>query len=188
MISKPQHIKKQTVLSKLSATMTVQHSVRFLMLCLSVLSVSVFAVNTYAGKLNFDTLDFPRAEKAMTNEGKPLVLYISQTGCLICKRLERDVLSKVLKNNDYLAKISLQKTLWDSPSTVTWINNTQTLPDTIAQHYEIAATPTLLFLDNKGNEIAKRIVGYVNDDFYWDYLDKRIEKAQKVLASKSALH
>ncbi len=153
-------------------------------LLLSAFAISWFANSVMAGRRAFDTLDFPLAVNAMKTEGKPLVLYISQTGCIICKRLERDVLSKVLKNDEYGKNITLQKILWDSPTPVNWIKGAPTLPDTIAHHFEIAATPTLLFLDNKGNEIAKRIVGYVNDDFYWDYLDKRIEKSRSTIASQ----
>ncbi len=146
------------------------------------ISVLLFPSAAHAGKLKFEELNFPLAVEAMKHKGKPLVLYISQTGCIICKRLERDVLSKVLKNDEYDKKITLQKILWDRTKPVAWIGSKQKLPNAIAQHYDLAATPTLLFLDHQGNEIAKRIVGYVNDDFYWDYLDKRIDKSRNIIA------
>ena len=36
---------------------------------------------------------------------------------------------------------------------------------------------TLLFLNDKGEEVAERILGYNTPEFYGAYLDKAIDKA-----------
>jgi hypothetical protein len=45
----------------------------------------------------------------------------------------------------------------------------------------VVGTPTLLFLDNKGEELTSRLVGYHSEDFYWYYFDEAIEIARNEL-------
>ena len=50
-----------------------------------------------------------------------------------------------------------------------------------AGRYDAAITPTLLFLDARGREAGKRIVGISNIEYYGFYLDKAIASAIQAL-------
>ena len=47
----------------------------------------------------------------------------------------------------------------------------------IVNEYGVFGTPTLLFLDGAGHEIAERLVGYQSVDFYWSYFERTIASA-----------
>jgi hypothetical protein len=51
-----------------------------------------------------------------------------------------------------------------------------------ARRYGAEVMPTLLFLDGKGRELADRIVGISNIEYYGFYLDKAIASATKAMA------
>jgi len=120
------------------------------------------------------------AEKSALNK-QPIFLYVSAVGCPYCKRLEKDILGPMLKSGEYHNRLILRKILWEGTDTLYDYAGKEILPDEFLLKYNIMATPTILFLDNNGNEIAKRITGYRTPDLYWYYLDTSVEKAVAVL-------
>jgi thioredoxin-related protein len=134
--------------------------------------------------LAFSKADMSAAFIQITENNKPLILYVSHTTCPYCKRLDNDIMPAVLNSENYQNSVVLQKLVWDSAIPVTWVGGEEKLPDQIVTDYRVRATPTLLFLDEKGQEIAKRIEGYQGPDFYWVYLDERIEQAQLALMGR----
>jgi thioredoxin-related protein len=149
---------------------------------LSLFILLSFSASVFAGdELVFERLNLPAAADSIA-EGKPLVLYIGLTNCGFCRRLEAEVMPVLLTSEEYTSQIRLQKILWDSGTKVVWKNGEMVSPDQIAREFRIRATPTLLFLDVEGNQIAKPIEGYRDSSFYWSYLDERIETARLALA------
>lgn len=110
------------------------------------------------------------------SSGKPYVLYISRKDCPDCKRLERDVLVPLIRSRQYDSMISLRELIWDRNS-IKGFNGKSISAEKLIEQYRVIGTPTLLFLNEKGNEIAERLAGYQSEDFYWYYLDKAIELA-----------
>jgi hypothetical protein len=53
---------------------------------------------------------------------------------------------------------------------------------TFARRYGAEVTPTSLFMDGQGRELADRIVGISNIEYYGFYLDKAIASASKAMA------
>lgn len=143
------------------------------------LFISFFTLSTsYGDALAFNDTDFAVAKKEMIANQKPLILYVSHSTCPFCVRLDKEIMPAVVNTQGYTNMVTLQKLTWDSNIPVNWVNGEQRLPDEIVSHYKVRATPTLLFLNDKGEEIAKRIEGYRGADFYWVYLDKSIEQAR----------
>lgn len=137
--------------------------------------------SVHADELTFERLDLPKAAETIAT-GKPLLLYIGLTNCGFCERLEAEVMPAVLNSESYTQQVFVQKILWDSSRLVNWKNGEQATPDEIAREFRLRATPTLLFLDAEGNEIAKRIEGYRDASFFWSYLDDSIEEARLALS------
>lgn len=141
------------------------------------LSVGAWA----SSDLIFAKADFPAALGAMAAEGKPLVLYVAHSTCPYCKRLDREVMPAVVNTQAYQQAISLQKLVWDDTTPVRWRNNEMISPDDLVARYRVIATPTILFLNAQGEEVAKRIEGYRDADFYWFYFDQSIETARQAI-------
>ena len=64
---------------------------------------------------------------------------------------------------------------------VTDFNNERISPDALADRYDVDITPTLLFLDARGEEVADRMVGIGNHEFASAYLDRGIDQARSAL-------
>ena len=150
---------------------------------LAALSIALLlSVNAWTSSdLSFAKADFPAAQDAMAAEGKPLVLYVAHSTCPYCKRLDREVMPAVVNTQAYQQAISLQKLVWDDTTPVRWRNNEMISPDDLVARYRVIATPTILFLNAQGEEVAKRIEGYRDADFYWFYFDQSIETARQAI-------
>jgi thioredoxin-related protein len=104
-------------------------------------------------------LDFPEDISEAAAEGKQLMVYFGQDGCPYCKKLHDD--------NFHQAEIvSLLKEKFDSVAVnmfgdldAVWIDGEEYIEKTLARRLNIQFTPTLLFLDDEGNEVL-RIAGY----------------------------
>ena len=53
--------------------------------------------------------------------------------------------------------------------------------DALVQRWRVSIAPTLLFLGPGGREVAERMEGAYQPDFYGPYLEDRIEKAQSAI-------
>jgi thioredoxin-related protein len=143
-----------------------------------VLALMLFASLALAGE-GFQTAALDRDAEQARATGKPILLYISTTDCGFCRRLQRDVLDTVANNDEYSEKVLLRKLVWDSALPVNDFQGRAQLPADLIHQLNVDVTPTLLFLDDHGQEVAERLVGYQNADFYWYYLDNNIEQARQ---------
>ena len=50
-----------------------------------------------------------------------------------------------------------------------------------ASQYDISVTPTLVFLDSRGVEMADKLVGFWSRDFFGGYIDNSIDEAREKL-------
>jgi hypothetical protein len=82
------------------------------------------------------------------------------------------------ENRGILVEVSL-----DRVEPLTGFANKQLTAKDFGANYRAEITPTLLFLDNEGNEIGKRIVGISNLELYGYYLQKSIDQALLALHS-----
>jgi thioredoxin-related protein len=54
----------------------------------------------------------------------------------------------------------------------------------LARQWQARFTPTVLFFDAQGREVAQRLVGVAVPDFYGTYLDAELAAARKALAER----
>ena len=132
-----------------------------------------YADNTHK-KINLQQL----AARAV-KQNKVVILYMSATHCAYCMKLNRDVIEPMLGNKGYQESVLLQKIQIDLILAIVDFNGKVISSDDLIEKYNIIATPTLLFVNSQGEEIADRLEGYQSEEFYWYYLDKSIDKAAK---------
>ena len=112
---------------------------------------------------------------------KPLLLEFSAVTCDYCQLLETEVLNPTLLNRDYDRRVLMRKLLIDRPNPLKGFDGSAINAEQLAEKYRVFVTPTLLFVDAQGRELAERIVGVTTLDFYGGYLDIALEEAQQKL-------
>jgi thioredoxin-related protein len=123
-----------------------------------------------------DAGDLQRLGATVRAESTPLVLVIWAHDCPYCGVLEKQVLQPLLASGELdgrglLRRIDLEGELlrdFDGRQVSGW---------SFAGRYRARLTPTVLFLDAEGNELAERLVGINSVDFYPAYLDRAIDAA-----------
>jgi thioredoxin-related protein len=92
--------------------------------------------------------------------------------------LEEDHLASMAHNAGYKDKVIIRKVVIDDYDSFRDFEGHKVSSDEFSARFSIKVTPTLVFVDHKGNPVAKRMLGYNRSDFYSVYLDEAIEKAK----------
>jgi thioredoxin-related protein len=114
------------------------------------------------------------AAKAM---GQPLVLMVSLPGCPWCELLRRNYLAPMRGEGVHAFQIMVN----DRTRTVRDFSGAPSTGADIAQIYGAKLTPTLLFLNAAGQEIAPRIEGVASADLIGAQLQASFQKARERL-------
>jgi thioredoxin-related protein len=107
----------------------------------------------------------------------PILLTFTSLVCSYCEQLEQDFLQPMLLGGDYVAKVIIRKLVLYPGATVIDFNGRSIAASELADRYRVFVTPTLLFVDGNGNELAERMVGINTPELYGGYLDNCIETA-----------
>lgn len=127
--------------------------------------------------------DFSLLGEEARREGRIIMLEISGTDCAYCEQLEEDFIKPMLRNGDY-GHVIIRKLDRDSSVSVTDFSGRKTTPADFAYRYKVSLTPTLLFLDGRGREIASRIIGYNTPELFGGYLDAALETGMEKLRAR----
>ncbi len=111
----------------------------------------------------------------------PLLLMISAEECPYCKVMESDYLIPLLRNRDYDERVVIRKVYMDSFDDIIGFSGEAVAPTDLSQDYGVWVTPTLLFLDEKGKEVQKRMIGLGVRDFVSAYIDESLVRATNAL-------
>ena len=125
--------------------------------------------------------DFAALAQDAGGRGLPILLVVSQTECGYCERLKSDLLEPMRISGDYDSKVIIRELNIDAGETVADFAGLRRSAQDMASDYRAWVTPTLLFLDPQGKQIADRIRGYNTPDLFPGYVDNAIDEAGKVL-------
>ena len=112
---------------------------------------------------------------------RQIILYFHQDGCPYCKKLlednfsRKDIIDKMRQNFDLL-----EINMWGD-KTVTLLTGEELSEKVFAKQMQVMFTPTLVFLDNKGQS-QFRMNGYYAPDKFSNALDSVLSKAKKAQA------
>lgn len=124
---------------------------------------------------------FEALGQVMRDRRVPLLLVFEVEHCNFCLRLKAEQLQPINNNDDYQKRIIIRTIKMDSEAEISGFGGEKTSPANLSKHYNAYLTPTLLFLNDKGEEIAERMLGYNSPDYYGLYLDQAIATAEKAL-------
>ena len=107
----------------------------------------------------------------------PILLTFSAIECSYCELLEEEFLEPMLLGDEYTDKIIIRKLVLDNGSRVGDFSGRQIDATQLSDRYRIYVTPTILFVDASGRELAERMVGINTPEMFGGYLDNCIETA-----------
>jgi len=116
-----------------------------------------------------------------TERGLPVVVFVSQHGCRFCAALRKQVLLPMIRAGKLADRAIFRELSLDAGFTVTDFDGNDIAGRNFADRYAAVVTPTLLFLDARGVEIADKIVGIGNIEFYSFYFNRALESARSEL-------
>ena len=108
----------------------------------------------------------------------PILLVVSRDDCPYCKLLKREILEPMLLSGDYSGRVLIRELLVDSYAPVRDFDGETVSSDAVASRYGARLTPTVLFLDHRGRELAEPMIGINTVEFYGHYLDATIDAAR----------
>ncbi|WP_372742189.1 thioredoxin family protein [Neptunomonas sp.] len=148
---------------------------RVLSFVLSSLFLSILLNSAHAGSLpvgnNFNL------DAELLGESRILVVMISQSDCSYCQLVHDDFLAPMHSGGRYQQKALFRELKIDTNTAILDFDGQQITPKQFAKKYQSTFTPTLLFLDSKGNPLAAKMVGINTPEFYGYYLDQSIDEA-----------
>ena len=109
--------------------------------------------------------------------GLPILLEFSAVNCAYCRQLEREFLIPMLISGEYGDKVIIRRLLLDTGAHVTDFDGDYRAATAIAGRYKAWVTPTMVFIDGNGNELAERITGINTPELFGGYLDACIDTA-----------
>ena len=107
-------------------------------------------------------------------EKLPIMLMFFAEDCEYCERLEQDIIQPMMLQGEFNDRAIIRKVLIDTVDTLTNFSGELTDSDEFAYQRGIQVTPTLQFVDGKGQELAPQVVGYQGADFFSAYLDEAL--------------
>ena len=117
----------------------------------------------------------------------PILLAFSADDCSYCELLEEDFLQPMLLSGEYEDSIIIRKLVLDNGSSVTDFSGRRTAATRLSDHYRVFVTPTILFVNGNGRELAERMVGINTPELFGGYLDACVETALAVIRNPAAL-
>ncbi|MDH5786112.1 MAG: thioredoxin fold domain-containing protein [Chromatiales bacterium] len=131
--------------------------------------------------------DFSPLATLLEQKRVPLVLMFSSEHCAYCVRVESEFLIPMQISGDYDNRAIIRKVEIDSGNELVDFSGQRLSADQFASRYHIYVTPTVVFLDHHGNQLAPKRVGLMTPDFYGGYLDDSIATALDILRRNKPL-
>lgn len=148
---------------------------------------SVFAANGHDSRTILEVSDFSQLAPLSAEKRLPLVLMFSSEYCAYCMRVENDYLIPMQISGDYEQRAIIRKVKIDYGNTVRDFDGKRVDAREFAARYHVTVTPTVVFLDEHGAQLAPKRVGLTTPDFYGGYLDESIATALDMLRRNKPL-
>jgi len=126
--------------------------------------------------------NFQELSRKMKANSRGLVLMFHAENCPYCALMENEILSPMVKSGEYDKKVYLRKLQIDEARDVIDFSGKTVEPSDISSRFNVNVTPTLVFLDYKGEEKAEKMIGINTVELFGAYLDDEIDNLVKNIA------
>lgn len=115
----------------------------------------------------------------MTEQKAPLLLAVTADYCHFCEQLKDQYLRPMLKNKKDRERIVIRTFDLDSGLDIVDFDGKRISAEAFSKRYNASLTPTVLFLNSRGEEVAEKMLGFNTPELYGAYLDKSIDTARQ---------
>lgn len=133
------------------------------------------------------TQDLQAEAAQASRERLPLLLMFSSDYCHYCTVLARDFLQPMIYTGDDRGRVLIRMVKLDAGRSLRDFDGRRIAATDLAARYGVRVTPTLLFVDDQGRQVAEKMVGLTTPDFYGAYLGNAIDTALQHVRSGTAL-
>ncbi len=119
--------------------------------------------------------------QAAVAQKEPLVVMVTLAGCAFCEVVRNHYLGPMLQRGEIHA---VQIDMLDRRTPLLDLQGRSTTGYDQARAWRVRVAPTVLFLDERGRELAERLEGIGVADFYGPYLDERLRTARAQLGQR----
>lgn len=154
------------------------HTVRNQIIAGFVVLLTLFSSALHSAPLQ-EADNFEELAEIMREKKIPLLLAFEATHCNFCTRLKAEHLQPMNNNEGYTRRLLIRTIQIDGVEKITGFNGEKISRSALSKKYKAFLTPTLLFLNHKGEEVAERMLGYNSPDYFGLYLDQAIDAAEK---------
>ncbi len=137
-----------------------------------------FTCNAIAGELTGAANLHEDAQIARA-QNRPIITLISSRTCEYCEAVKRSDFQFMTEDDRFI----LREVNIDNPQPLIDFEGTSLSHRDFAKKYVKVFTPTVLFLNADGDQLADPLVGVSSLDYYSHYLEKRIDQSLKQLAN-----
>lgn len=127
------------------------------------------------------TRDLAGEAQLAAQRGLPILLVFSADHCPYCELLEREILKPMLRSGDYADKVLIRKVMLDGAGTLRDFQGRSVDAGNFATQQDVFVTPTMLFVDPQGRELAPRLVGINTVEMFAGLVDAAIDQARSKL-------
>lgn len=120
--------------------------------------------------------DLPAEAMLAARRDQALTVLVSLHGCVYCERVRRSHLLPLLAQGQAVVQLDM-----NSSAPVRGFAQKALSHDEQVRQWQIKVAPTLLFLGPGGRELAPRMEGSYQPDFYGAYLEERLASAAEQL-------
>jgi len=107
---------------------------------------------------------------------QPLLVLVSLHACVYCERVRRSYLLPMLAQGQAVVQIDMHSQIG-----VRDFQSVATVHEEVVRRWRVQLAPTVLFFGPGGREVAERMEGTYQPDFYAAYLEDRLKQARQRL-------
>lgn len=111
----------------------------------------------------------------------PLLIMFYAEHCGYCQVVEEEFLEPMIISGDYEDKVLIRRLLMTGVEPIRDFDGDETTAAEVSARYGVMVTPTLVFVDADGQQLADKLVGLTTRHYYGGYVDERIASARERL-------
>lgn len=128
--------------------------------------------------------DLQATAETARQERLPIMLMFEQSTCGACKTAKRDYLEPMSERGRFDGRVLLRIVTIDADQTLRDFDGEPISPQRLAERYDGQFTPTMVFVDADGAEVAEPVRGLRIPEFYKAYLNRGIDEALETVRGR----
>ncbi|MGD8559992.1 MAG: thioredoxin fold domain-containing protein [Gammaproteobacteria bacterium] len=130
-----------------------------------------------------EATDFALLSLQSSQQDLPILIMYAAEYCEYCERLEAEVLGPMHQSGQYLNQAIIRKVMIDRVGNIRDFNGQPIDAEKFADDRGVQVTPTLHFVDARGNQLVPAMVGYNTPEMYAGYVENAISKSRNAILS-----